>query len=293
MKKKRIKHILSDFLQRMRFKYRVSITNENTLDETWYTRLSRFSVLIFVTAFFLTTFILLTLIIFITPLRFYLPGYQDSGNRIAMIQQTMRLDSIEKEVQLRDAYLVALKENMTESTHIDTTRALDSVQLKERATKIMEKTKREEEFVRKYEETEKYNLGAVTPSTNEKMYVFFRPVSGVVASTFNPKDEEYGIKIITSPHETVKSVLEGRVICTEYTFENEWVILILHGNDYISIYKNNTRLLKHIGDYVKAGESIAITGTEENDKSSNKFFYFEIWKKGNPINPQDVITFRF
>jgi len=87
--------------------------------------------------------------------------------------------------------------------------------------------------------------------------------------------------------------LEGRVICTEYTFENEWVILILHGNDYISIYKNNTRLLKHIGDYVKAGESIAITGTEENDKSSNKFFYFEIWKKGNPINPQDVITFRF
>ena len=90
----------------------------------------------------------------------------------------------------------------------------------------------------------------------------------------------------------MKSVLEGRVIYTGYTFENEWVIQVLHDNEYISLYKNNTRLLKQTGDYVKAGESIAITGSE-GDKSSNKFFYFEIWKKGNPINPQDMITFRF
>ncbi len=279
-------------MQRMRFKYRVSITNENTLEETWYTRLSRFSVLIFVTAFFLTTFIILTLIIFITPLRYYLPGFQDSGNRIAMIQQSMRLDSLDKEIRLRDAYLVVLKDNMLGATHTDTVKPLDSIELKERATVVMEKTKREEEFVRKYEETEKYNLGTIVQTSNEKMYVFFRPVSGVVASTFSPKEGEFGIKIITSPQETVKSVLEGRVIYTGYTFENEWVIQVLHDNEYISLYKNNTRLLKQTGDYVKAGESIAITGSE-GDKSSNKFFYFEIWKKGNPINPQDMITFRF
>ena len=279
-------------MQRMRFKYRVSITNENTLEETWYTRLSRFSVLIFVTAFFLTTFIILTLIIFITPLRYYLPGFQDSGNRIAMIQQSMRLDSLDKEIRLRDAYLVVLRDNMLGATHTDTVKPLDSIELKERATVVMEKTKREEEFVRKYEETEKYNLGTIVQPSNEKMYVFFRPVSGVVASTFSPKEGEFGIKIITSPQETVKSVLEGRVIYTGYTFENEWVIQVLHDNEYISLYKNNTRLLKQTGDYVKAGESIAITGSE-GDKSSNKFFYFEIWKKGNPINPQDMITFRF
>ena len=279
-------------MQRMRFKYRVSITNENTLEETWYTRLSRFSVLIFVTAFFLTTFIILTLIIFITPLRYYLPGFQDSGNRIAMIQQSMRLDSLDKEIRLRDAYLVVLRDNMLGATHTDTVKPLDSIELKERATVVMEKTKREEEFVRKYEETEKYNLGTIVQTSNEKMYVFFRPVSGVVASTFSPKEGEFGIKIITSPQETVKSVLEGRVIYTGYTFENEWVIQVLHDNEYISLYKNNTRLLKQTGDYVKAGESIAITGSE-GDKSSNKFFYFEIWKKGNPINPLDMITFRF
>lgn len=276
----------------MRFKYRVSIINENTLEETWYTRLSRFSVLIFVTAFFLTTFIILTLVIFITPLKFYLPGFQDSGNRIAMIQQTLRLDSLDREIRLRDAYMVVMKDNLLGATHVDTVQPLDSIALVERATEVMEKTKREEEFVKNYEETEKYNLGTITPPTSEKMYVFFRPVGGVVASTYSPKEGLFGIKIITSPQETVKSVLEGRVIYTGYTFDNEWVIQILHENDYISIYKNNIRLLKQTGDYVKAGESIAITGSE-GDKKSNKFFYFEIWKKGNPVNPQDVITFRF
>ena len=209
-----------------------------------------------------------------------------------MIQQSMRLDSLDKEIRLRDAYLVVLRDNMLGATHTDTVKPLDSIELKERATVVMEKTKREEEFVRKYEETEKYNLGTIVQTSNEKMYVFFRPVSGVVASTFSPKEGEFGIKIITSPQETVKSVLEGRVIYTGYTFENEWVIQVLHDNEYISLYKNNTRLLKQTGDYVKAGESIAITGSE-GDKSSNKFFYFEIWKKGNPINPQDMITFRF
>lgn len=292
MKKKRFKHIVSDFSQRMRFKYRVSITNENTLEETWYTRLSRFSVLIFVTSFFLTTFIILTLLIFITPLRFYLPGFQDSGNRIAMIQQTLRLDSIEKEMKLKDTYLVVLKDNILGISHADSVKPLDSVALKERATIMMEKSQREEQFVKNYEVTEKYNLGTIMPATGEKTYVFFRPVSGVVASTFSPKEGDFGIKIITSPQETVKSVLEGRVIYTGYTFDNEWVTQVLHDNGYISIYKNNQRLLKKTGDYVKAGESIGITGAE-NENNSKKFFYFELWRNGNPINPQDVITFRF
>ncbi len=292
MKNKRFKHILSDFMQRMRFKYRVSITNENALEETWYTRLSRISVLIFVTAFFLTTFIILTLIIFITPLRFYLPGYQDSGNRIAMIQQSLRLDSIEKEIKLKDAYLLVLKENMMGTAQTDTVQPIDSVALIKGATVMLEKSRREEGFVKNYEETEKYNLGAIMPASGEKMYVFFRPVSGVVASTYSPKEGEFGIKIITSPQETVKSVLEGRVIYTGYSFDNEWIIQVLHDNGYISIYKNNQRLMKKTGDYVKAGESIGITGAE-NETSSKKFFYFELWKNGNPVNPQDAITFRF
>ena len=86
------------------------------------------------------------------------------------------------------------------------------------------------------------------------------------------------------------SVLEGTVIYAAFTFDFGWVIEIQHENGYISIYKNNTRLLKSTGDMVKAGETIAVTGDEQN-VNERKHFYFEVWKQGIPLNPQDVIVF--
>ncbi len=73
MKKKGSK--FKSFLQKIRFQYRVSVLNENTLEESWHVRLSRFSVFMFASTFVLLTFILLTILIFTTPIRHYLPGY--------------------------------------------------------------------------------------------------------------------------------------------------------------------------------------------------------------------------
>lgn len=289
----KLKHIFARFLQKLRFKYRVSITNENTLEETWHTRLSRVSVAIYATAFLLMSFILLTLLIFTTPLRHYLPGYQDSGNRTLIIQQSMQIDSLLYEIELTDNYLEVLKSNIAQQEISDTAAPLDTTAMKMEAVQLMEKSKREQEFVKKYEETEKYNLGTISEAgPKEKIYIFFKPVDGVVASTYNPRDAKFGVSVITSPQETVKSVLEGRVIFAEYSFENRWVIQVQHENDYVSIYKNNSRLLKQVGDRVKAGQSIAVTGPD-GEATDSKHFYFEIWRKGAPINPQEVITFRF
>jgi len=294
MKKNQLKHILSDFMEKMRFKFRISITNENTLEETWYTRLSRLNVVLFLTGIFLLTFILLTLLIYTTPLRNYLPGYGDSGNRTAIVQQSIRADSLQHQVELMNAYLQVLKENIVGNPDVDSIQTFDSDTLKKRATEFIAKSKREARFVKQYEEVEKYNLETLNASdyrAEKEVPFFFQPVSGVVASTFDPEKENFGISIITSGEETVKSVSEGRVIFTGFTFDNEWVIIIQNDDDYISIYKNNIRLLKKTGEFVKAGESIAITGNEGNTET-NRHFYFELWKKGVPVNSQEVITFR-
>jgi septal ring factor EnvC (AmiA/AmiB activator) len=49
-------------------------------------------------------------------------------------------------------------------------------------------------------------------------------------------------------------------------------------------------LLKKVGDTVKAGESIAITGSASGKEAGEQFF-FELWKQGKPVNPEDVIIF--
>lgn len=292
MKKRKISHILLDFIEKMRFRYRVSIMNENTLEESWHTRLSRFTVFLYAVSLFLTTFILLTIFIFLTPLKHYLPGYEDSGNRLLIVQNSLQTDSIARAMEHQEAYLDVLKDIIAGNPKNDSVTPLDSVGLKERAQVLMEKSKREKEFIREYEESEKYNLSSINAKTDEKRYVFFRPVTGVVASRFNPQEGKFGIALITSPHENVLSVLEGTVVNAAFTFDYGWIISVQHADDYLSIYRNNTKLMKRPGDFVKAGESIAVTGNEEGKKTGSHF-YFELWQKGKPIDPQSVIAFRF
>jgi septal ring factor EnvC (AmiA/AmiB activator) len=49
-------------------------------------------------------------------------------------------------------------------------------------------------------------------------------------------------------------------------------------------------LLRKVGDEVRAGESIAITGDASGKKAGSQF-YFELWKQGKPVNPEEVILF--
>ena len=274
----------------MRFKYRVSVLNENTLEESFHLRLSRFSVFMFVSTFFLITFILLTILIFTTPISRYLPGYGESGNRSSIIAESMRTDSLIQQVDLQQGYIAIIKGIITGKSKPDSIASLDSIALKRRAKILMEKSKRETAFVEKFEKDEKYNLASIDTKPNENMYVFFRPTRGVISSSFNLSEQQFGIYLITSPNESVMSVLGGTVVYAAFTFDFGWVIEVQHENNYLSVYKNNTRLMKNVGDEVKAGECIAITGDATGKKAGSQF-YFELWKQGKPIDPEEVIIF--
>ena len=112
----------------------------------------------------------------------------------------------------------------------------------------------------------------------------------VISTSFNLAEHQFGINLITSSNESVVSVLGGTVVYAAFTFDFGWVIQVQHENNYLSVYKNNTRLLKKVGDEVKAGESIAITG-DATGKNTGSQFYFELWKQGKAVNPEDVIIF--
>ena len=288
MKKKISK--LKPFIQKMRFKYRVSILNENTLEESWHVRLSRFSVFMLGSTFVVLTFIILTILIFTTPISRYLPGYGDSGNRSSIIRESMRADSLVQQVELQEGYLDIVKGIITGKMSPDSIASLDSIALKERAKILLQKSKKEKEFVEKFEQEEKYNLASIDTKPTENSFVFFRPTRGVISSSFNMSEKQYGIYLITSPNESVLSVLGGTVVYAAFTFDFGWVIQVMHDNNYLSIYKNNTRLMKKVGDEVKAGECIAITG-DATGKKTGQQFYFELWKLGKPVDPEEVIIF--
>ena len=85
-------------------------------------------------------------------------------------------------------------------------------------------------------------------------------------------------------------MLDGTVIVSHWAAETGYVMVIQHKNDYLSLYKHNSVLLKKVGDFVLAGEYIAIIGNS-GELSSGPHLHFELWHKGIPVNPQNCISF--
>ena len=278
------------FLQKMRFKYRLSVLNENTLEETWHVRLSRLRVYMYVSSFLFVTFVLLTILIIYTPIKYYLPGYNGIDVRSDVIGKTMQIDSLLMQMNYQSTYLEVLKTIISGESIEDLALKTDTIGLKERAEIMMEKSKAEKEFVDEYEKQEKYNLSSQPTTEGESVLVFFRPTRGVISSEFDTREKRYGISILTSFNESVVSVLPGTVVFAGFTLEHGWVITVQHNNDYVSVYKNNNSLLRKSGDQVKAGEVIAFTG-EDPARKAGMHFVFELWKMGHPVNPEEVIIF--
>ncbi|MBZ0242725.1 MAG: M23 family metallopeptidase, partial [Bacteroidales bacterium] len=69
-----------------------------------------------------------------------------------------------------------------------------------------------------------------------------------------------------------------------------YIIGLQHAGNFFSVYKHNAVLLKKEGDFVKAGEAIAIVG-DSGELSTGPHLHFELWFNGIPINPDDYLSF--
>ncbi len=126
--------------------------------------------------------------------------------------------------------------------------------------------------------------------TSVSNVLFFSPVKGLITSSFKPSEDHYGTDVVAAPNEVVKAVLGGTVIMATWTLETGYVIQLQHENDLVSVYKHNAELLKGIGDRVTAGEPIAIVGNS-GELTTGPHLHFEIWHNGNPLNPENYVTF--
>ncbi|GAA5315800.1 MAG: murein hydrolase activator EnvC [Candidatus Pelagadaptatus aseana] len=92
-----------------------------------------------------------------------------------------------------------------------------------------------------------------------------------------------GLEIKASEGSSVSAIHHGRVVFSDYLRGHGLLIIIDHGDDYMSLYANNQTLLKDIGDWVSSGEEIAKVGNSGGKGSSG--LYFEIRLQGKPVNP--------
>ena len=277
------------FWKNFKFKYKLTITNENTLEEIvgiHVSKLNGVSVLLSaVTVIFLSA----SLIIVFTPLRNYLPGYMNTEVREQVVTNALRADSLLRILEHQRMYVMNIQDIISGNIKADSVHSMDSLTVV-RSEELMERTQAEDEFRKQYEETERYNLTTIDNAPAVTGLIFFRPTRGMISSGFDANQKHYGIDIAASPNESVLSTLDGTVILATYTADTGYVIQVQHNQNLVSVYKHCGSLLKKVGDTVKAGEAIALVGNT-GEKTTGPHLHFEIWNKGRALDPAKYIVF--
>jgi lipoprotein NlpD len=125
--------------------------------------------------------------------------------------------------------------------------------------------------------------------SNKSLQSFLKPASGFVINQFNKIKGHLGIDFAVKTGSPVYASSGGLVIFSDYTVDDGNMIIISHDNDYITIYKHCSALLKKERDIIVLGELIALSGNTGYN-TTGPHLHFEIWKNGKAIDPLKILT---
>lgn len=284
VKKKRHKAFWSN----IKFKYKLTIINENTLEEVVGLRVSKLNGISVLLSVLTVLFLVASVIIAFTPLRNYLPGYMNSEIRAQVVENALRVDSLQQLVDRQNLYIMNIQDIFSGTIRVDTVHNMDSLTTV-REDSLMERTQREAEF-RKHMKKQKNIIDKHYSPPGHRRMIFYRPTRGMITEKFDADRKHYGTDIAANPGESVLATLDGTVILSTYTAETGYVIEVQHNQDFISVYKHCSSLLKREGDTVQAGEAIALVGNS-GQLTTGPHLHFELWHKGRAVNPEQYIVF--
>jgi hypothetical protein len=276
---------------RLRNKFRFSIFNDTTHEELFVFRANGLMMLLSIILSIIFIIISVTVLISYTPLREFIPGYPDAKTRRDIVQNALKLDSLEKTVKLWDFQLSNIQRIVTGQPPIE----LKDIIVKSDSgvtQGITGKVSKDDSLLRlEVMQQEQFNIGKESNRINQiEGLHFFPPVKGIVSDGFNLATSHPYIDIAAPTNSLVSAVLDGTVIMAAWTDETGFTIQVQHSNDLISIYKHNSKLLKRTGDKVKAGTAIALVGST-GSLSTGAHLHFELWYKGVAVDPAKYINF--
>ncbi|MCH7536151.1 MAG: peptidoglycan DD-metalloendopeptidase family protein, partial [Bacteroidetes bacterium] len=244
-------------------KYRLVVMNDDTFEEQASFKLSRINLFVIISAVLFVIVLVITSVIIFTPIKEWIPGYADVNLRRDLIYLKLKADSIEKVVDTRTLYLNARRDVLTEK--VDTGKGESTAENMPENSLSFAGISLEDSSLRAEMEGEEYfmlNFSNMRPSrTSVADFAFFTPVRGFITEDFDRSGNHFGVDVVAPENETIQAVLDGTVIMATWTLETGHVIALQHENQLVSFYKHNSVLLKKVGNFVRAGDAIAIIGS--------------------------------
>ncbi len=268
--------------------YRLTILHAETYEQhgEYVLRRGTFYALIGGAALLLVA--LTTVLIFYTRIRELIPGYTDTELQRKQELLLLKVEEMESKIAQRDSVI----QSMLRVTDVD------SPSSKPAAATLPAAGARPE--VQPATEAAPADPPASVQSPKVRFasqskappFRLVRPLeTGFLTNTFRPADQHFAIDLAAPARELVRSVADGYVIFSDYTTETGHVIGIHHAQQFVSFYKHNRTNFKKTGDFVKAGEPIAVIGNS-GENSTGPHLHFELWHQGRPIDPLLYLDYR-
>lgn len=270
---------------------RLTIVDDDTHDKLWSKKFTKAGLLVTAITVIVVTISVIFCIIAFTPVRTLIPGYPDARTKHDAIQNAIRIDSLENVITKWELYSENLRrvvdgqeplkiDSLMEVSRNTASTASDMKGIAEKDSLLRKEVAEEDKF------DIKPNSSRALPI--EGMH-FFTPLKGVVSQGYDKALHPY-IDITAPGNSVVMSILDGTVISAGWTDTEGYTIRIQHEGDIISVYKHNQKLMKKTGDKVTAGTPIAILGGT-GTTSDGDHLHFELWHKGEAVDPTKYISF--
>ena len=277
------------FRSRLVAKYRFVVLNENTFEEMLSYKLSRLNVFIILSISAILLIAATYLIISVTPLKEYIPGYDSTALRRQAINNTYLIDSLQQQLFLNERHITSIADALSGNVDLEdipSSRTIDDIdQLEE----LDFSTNKQDSILRaEVAQEDRFNLFETAGTENN--FTLFTPVTGVITQGYSPSENHFAVDISVPEKTPVKSVSDGTVILAEWTSETGYVVIIKHQQNLISVYKHNESLAVNQGDLVLSGEVISFAGST-GILSTGPHLHLELWSDGYPINPTELIEF--
>jgi septal ring factor EnvC (AmiA/AmiB activator) len=211
-------------------------------------------------------------------------------------EETLQMRRLEKEKGERQRVYVKVSDDIDKSRKQLSTLKRDE----ERLSLLIKRLAKE--AARKYKKPGKRITNKALPNADAGAGPFRQlkgkmrlPVIGELMNRFGGQRQDSGLSwkglfISAKPGRDVKAIAGGRVVYADWLRGFGNLLILDHGDGYMSLYGNNESLLKQVGEEARAGEPIAAAGNSGGNPDSG--LYFELRFQGKPFDPIPWVTLK-
>lgn len=265
--------------------YRLQLINSRRNRLLFSFPMSAWTASLLVSVILLLTAVFVIFVMTRTPLRTFLPGYLDVEKRTELVETALRLDSLERASNLRSIYLQNLTDILSGRVQADTIARFDSATVVRFDDSLRMSSPREQAFVSRMAEIEKYGLNTLIHSPSTPSLVLMHPLNIQDPELMTGEKGTSYLRYSLHKETPVWAPLDGTVISVEYKIDGTAVIVMQHAGDLVSVLSNLSHPMAEQGRSYKAGAVIGQAGGDPEQL----WVDYSLWNKGKTIDPRELM----